>query len=98
MNWLNRCYLMATRQNIHAPVRPFNTYDFSYLHNLKFDNSPVITQKQYDSFWTWFGPILHKIRYQRHICSLWTRGYICGFLVKNELICMLTSLFKIDQR
>ncbi len=34
----------------------------------------VITVKQYEQFWDWFGPGLHKIRYQRHMCPLWVRG------------------------
>ena len=91
MNWINRCYLIATRQTPTSPLRMLNCYDFDYLHKLKFDNTNIINQKQFDSFWTWFGPILHKIRYQRHICSLWTRGYIAGFLTRDEVEAVLKS-------
>ena len=33
--------------------------------------------------------MLHKIRYQRHICNLWTRGFICGFLSRDEVNAVL---------
>jgi hypothetical protein len=91
MNWLIRYYLMATRQSTQAPIRLLTPYDFEYLHQLKFENSARVNQKQFDSFWLWVGPMLHKIRYQRHICSLWTRGYICGFLTKNEVEAVLQN-------
>jgi hypothetical protein len=52
---------------------------------VKFDAKPTITQNDFDKFWEWFGPLLHKIRYQRHMCALWTKGYICGFLAREEV-------------
>lgn len=36
-----------------------------------------------------FGPMLHKIRYQRHINGLWARGFICGFLNRDEVNAVL---------
>jgi hypothetical protein len=33
--------------------------------------------------------MLHKIRYQRHINGLWTRGFICGFLTRDEVNAVL---------
>jgi len=91
VNWLIRYYLMATRQSTQAPLRLLTPYDFEYLHQLKFANSPAVNQKHFDQFWAWLGPMLHKIRYQRHICTLWTRGYICGFLTKNEVEAVLQN-------
>jgi hypothetical protein len=91
MNWLNRYYLMATRQNIQTPVRLLNPYDYEYFHQLKFDKMSMVTPKQFETFWLWLGPMLHKIRHQRHICTLWTKGYICGFLTKNEVESVLRN-------
>lgn len=34
----------------------------------------IISQKDFDDFWDWFGKGMQKIRYQRHICSLWLTG------------------------
>lgn len=84
-NWLQRRYLSATRQNLTSPVRPLSSHDLSYLRKLKFEDRNMVTPSDFDKFWEWFGPILHKIRYQRHICTLWTRGLICGFLTREEV-------------
>lgn len=84
-NWLQRRYLMATRQSLQTPIRPLSHHDFNYIHKLKFDSAPTISTKDFDKFWEWCGPLLHKIRYQRHLCSLWTQGYICGFLTREEV-------------
>jgi len=83
-NWLQRRYLVATRQSLQTPARPLSVYDFTYLHKIKFDNKPIITQEEFSQYWLWFGPVLHKIRYQRHLNSLWTNGFICGFLTREE--------------
>mmetsp|Transcript_16692 Transcript_16692/g.23195 ORF Transcript_16692/g.23195 Transcript_16692/m.23195 type:complete len:592 (-) Transcript_16692:663-2438(-) len=90
-NWVQRRYLIATKQNLQTPVRPLSSYDLHYMHRLKFENKPVISQKDFDNFWTWFGPLLHKIRYQRHICTLWTRGFIAGFLTREEVDAVLKN-------
>ena len=29
----------------------------------------------YDQFWLWYGKVLQKLRYQRHIGQLWQSGY-----------------------
>jgi len=103
-NWLQRRYLGATKQNLQFPVRPLSTYDFQYIHALKFDNKPIVTQKHFDSFWSWFGPLIHKIRYQRHVLALWTRGHICGFLTREEVESVLkneqigTFLIRVSER
>jgi len=90
-NWLQRRYLRATKQNLSAPARPLTCHDMVYLHSTKFANKPMISQGDFDKFWEWFGPLLHKIRYQRHICSLWTKGYICGFLTREEVDAVLKN-------
>src|SRR5690348_15410974 len=32
-----------------------------------------------------FGPLLHKIRHQRYLCPLWTKGFLSGFLTREEV-------------
>lgn len=90
-NWLQRRYLMATRQSLQTPTRPLSQHDLNYLHRLKFSSAARISQKDFDKFWEWCGPLFHKIRYQRHLCSLWTAGYICGFLTREEVETVLKS-------
>eukprot|EP00179_Madagascaria_erythrocladioides_P031893 CAMPEP_0198327408 /NCGR_PEP_ID=MMETSP1450-20131203/14683_1 /TAXON_ID=753684 ORGANISM="Madagascaria erythrocladiodes, Strain CCMP3234" /NCGR_SAMPLE_ID=MMETSP1450 /ASSEMBLY_ACC=CAM_ASM_001115 /LENGTH=314 /DNA_ID=CAMNT_0044031455 /DNA_START=15 /DNA_END=955 /DNA_ORIENTATION=+ len=96
--WLRVCniiqhhYLIATRQwnplgstdDQHAIDRPLLPHDLAYIHRLCFDNGDAVTQKQFEKFWLWFGPTLHKIRYQRHLCPLWRSGKILGFLTRAE--------------
>lgn len=85
-NWLQRRYLMATKQNLQNPQRPLTPEDFLYISRLKFGSgSPsFISLAQFESFWEWFGPALHKIRYQRHLCTLWISGIVPGFLTREE--------------
>jgi hypothetical protein len=89
-NALQRCYLSATKQDRQNPVRPLTVQDLCYLYHIKFTSNSypttetIITVKQYDNFWTWFGPGLERIRYQRHLCELWEKGFICGFISRSE--------------
>jgi len=84
-NWLQRRYIGATRQHTLTPMRPLTSHDLKYIHRTKFENKPNISQSQFDKFWLWFGPLLHKIRHQRFLCPLWTKGLICGFLSREEV-------------
>lgn len=34
----------------------------------------VISAKLFDEFWAWFGKALQRIRYQRHLCSMFQSG------------------------
>ena len=101
-NALQRRYLMATKQDLHKPSRPLTPQDFNYLYALKFgrpdaggavipNEHTLVSVKSYDAFWQWFGPGLHKVRYQRHLCALWQQGYICGFLKRDEADKVLTG-------
>jgi hypothetical protein len=89
-NALQRRYLSATKQDRQNPIRPLTEQDLRYLYHIKFtaNSSPsketIITVRQYDNFWTWFGPGLERIRYQRHLCELWEKGFICGFISRSE--------------
>uniref|UniRef100_A0A6B2KZR9 Signal transducer and activator of transcription n=1 Tax=Arcella intermedia TaxID=1963864 RepID=A0A6B2KZR9_9EUKA len=89
-NALQRRYIMATKQDRQNPVRPLSQQDLLYLYHAKFNPHGVPTQqttitlKQFENFWQWFGAGLYRIRYQRHLCTLWVRGFICGFINRNE--------------
>lgn len=89
-NTLQRRYLIATKQDRLNPIRPLSAFDLAWLYHAKFARNQVphpdsrITLKQFDDFWAWFGPMLHRIRYQRHLCALWTRGDICGFVSRAD--------------
>jgi hypothetical protein len=89
-NALQRRYLSATKQDRLNPVRPLTIQDLWYLYHIKFTANTYptietkISPKQYDNFWAWFGPGLERIRYQRHLCEMWEKGLICGFISRSE--------------
>jgi len=90
VNTLQRRYLIATKQDRMNPVRPLSAQDLSWLYHAKFvknqapGNQSTVTMRQFEDFWAWYGPMLHRIRYQRHLGPLWTRGDICGFVSRAE--------------
>jgi len=94
-NVLQRRYLYATKQDHTHPTRLLTEQDFVYIYHTKFNPNKnptpttLITPKQFDVFWKWFGPNLYKIRYQRHMIQLWNKGLICGFINRNEAIELL---------
>lgn len=106
VNALQNHYLLATKQNHLKPPRPLTEDDFEYIKNAKFAsrNNKMITTEEYDAFWQWFGPGLHKIRYQRHMCKLWVNGYICGFVPRHDAESLLrdtppgTFLIRLSER
>jgi hypothetical protein len=57
------------------PKRPLSRYDFKYLHQKFFGAKDKINHKDFDAFWEWFGKVLQRLRYQRHIGSMWQAGY-----------------------
>eukprot|EP01103_Thecamoeba_quadrilineata_P018768 TRINITY_DN7347_c0_g1_i1.p1 TRINITY_DN7347_c0_g1~~TRINITY_DN7347_c0_g1_i1.p1 ORF type:complete len:613 (-),score=131.47 TRINITY_DN7347_c0_g1_i1:1110-2948(-) len=84
-NLLQRHFLRSTRQDPIRPIRPLSCTDLNYIHKKMFQQSQTITQKDFDTFWAWFGKIVQKLRYQRHICPLWYSGIIQGFLSREEI-------------
>lgn len=64
----------------------------------------MISSHQFDNFWQWFGPGIHKIKYQRHLCKLWVNGIICGFVPRSEAELILkdkepgTFLIRLSER
>ncbi len=91
-NVLQRHYTTATRQSVMDPVRPLGPADFNYVHKVKFDASTThVSQKDFKRFWEWFGPYMHRIRYQRHLCPLWHKGLLFGFIDRAQTETLLMS-------
>jgi len=90
-NTLQHYFLVATKQDMHNPKRPLSQFDFNYLQGKYFGNRNTITQSAFDLFWSWFGKIVHVVRYQRHICSLWQAGIIYGFLDRESVTNVLRN-------
>lgn len=89
VNTLQTYFLESLRQNPFE-VRGLSRQELRYLieyHRLQ----GVVTGNQCTSFWDWFGKILHKIRYQRHISSLWCNGCILGFVGREDAVAYLAN-------
>jgi len=84
-NYFYRSYLVATRQSSDKLERPLSPFDFHYINQQKFGAGKTVTVEHVEQFWGWIGPMLHKIRYTRHIGTMFVGGYICGFLTSNEV-------------
>eukprot|EP01087_Luapelamoeba_hula_P016737 TRINITY_DN516_c6_g1_i1.p1 TRINITY_DN516_c6_g1~~TRINITY_DN516_c6_g1_i1.p1 ORF type:complete len:751 (+),score=126.06 TRINITY_DN516_c6_g1_i1:143-2395(+) len=84
-NALQRHVLKATKQDPVRPTRCLSGYDLRYIKAKFFGNRDVLTQKDFDSFWGWFGKNLQMLRYQRHISNLWQQGLIYGFLTRVDV-------------
>jgi len=87
-NCLQKHYIDSTKQTLDCPSRPLWKSEFSFLFSRKlgksFDENITISQKDFDSFWNWFGPVLQKIRYHKHLLPLWNQGLIWGIIDKKE--------------
>jgi len=80
-NVLQLHYTNATRQDLAAPVRLLTLADFFYIRSLKLKpDCTSVSNKDFKRIWEWFGPYMHRIRYQRHMCTLWNSGAVVGFI------------------
>ena len=83
-NTLQFHYLRSIRQNPAHPDRPLSRYDLEYILNYRFNGSATIGLKDFDSFWDWFGKVLHRVRHQKLFGQLWNIGAIYGFISKDR--------------
>jgi len=95
---LQKRYLNATKQDLINPQRSLSFQDLCFIYFTKFEiyntapsSTTIISVKQYEEFWSWFGPYLFKIRCQRYFLDLWLRGLICGFVNRNEAVQVLSQ-------
>eukprot|EP01117_Protostelium_nocturnum_P010997 TRINITY_DN3990_c0_g2_i1.p1 TRINITY_DN3990_c0_g2~~TRINITY_DN3990_c0_g2_i1.p1 ORF type:complete len:685 (-),score=202.19 TRINITY_DN3990_c0_g2_i1:40-1977(-) len=84
-NCLQFHFLKATKQELNNPRRFLSQTDLAFLHSKFFENKHLISQKDFDDFWEWFGKAMQKIRYQRHIGSMWQNGLLYGFMGRDEV-------------
>jgi len=79
-------FLKATRQDLTRPIRGLSESDFLYLHKRKFGDQNIITIPVFERFWdSWFGVVLHELRYKRHLRQMWNLGLIYGFVDKEYM-------------
>lgn len=91
VNVLQYHFLKATKQDWDRPVRGLIEYDLGYIQRKFFPGRDVINPKDFDDFWVWFGKALHRLRFQRHVSSLWSHGFIYGFMTKKQAELLLAN-------
>jgi len=84
-NKLQRHFLRATRQDPIKPTRFLSRHELAYIHQNFFGGQVMVSQAAFDNFWAWFGKGLQKLRYQRHVCSMWQSGLIYGFISRFQV-------------
>lgn len=84
-NKLQRHFLRATRQDPIKPTRYLSRHELMYIHQNFFGGQTMVSQAAFDLFWGWFGKNLQKLRYQRHVCSMWQSGLIYGFISRFQV-------------
>lgn len=82
-NSIQHYFLKATRQDLKYPIRGLSRRDLNYISQFYFSSSLSICRKPFQSFWNWFGKVLHKLRYQRHTALLWSKGLFYGMLSRE---------------
>jgi len=87
-NILQRHYIEATKQLMANPLRPLVIQEFAFIFlkvskKINDTNAPV-SQKDFDSFWEWFGPVLHKLRFCKFLLQMWVHGLVWGIIDKRE--------------
>jgi len=88
-NCLQRHYIEASKQSPDSPTRTLGRSEFLFLFQKKLgknfdDPNTIITQKDFDNFWNWFGPVLQKIRYCKFLLPMWNQGLVWGIIDKPE--------------
>eukprot|EP01117_Protostelium_nocturnum_P010857 TRINITY_DN3916_c0_g1_i3.p1 TRINITY_DN3916_c0_g1~~TRINITY_DN3916_c0_g1_i3.p1 ORF type:complete len:582 (+),score=189.80 TRINITY_DN3916_c0_g1_i3:195-1940(+) len=90
-NLLQRHFLRATRQDPVKPQRFLSRQELQYLSAKFFGGNPYINTKMYDDFWNWFGKGLQKLRYQRHLHTMWQQGLIYGYVPRESVTAALMN-------
>lgn len=84
-NMIQRHFLIVTRQDLDVPARGLSRLELMYFFNNLLGRNQVIDGQGFDRFWDWYGKCIQTLRYQRHICSLWTGGLLMGFADRQEV-------------
>ena len=84
-NNIHHNFLRAIRQDQKSPVRWLCRHTLGYIHERFFSSQIMISRQMFEDYWKWFGKALHKLRYQRHVCSLWQSGFIQLAMSRNAV-------------
>lgn len=69
---------------------PLSFDELNFFHRSFFESASFISRKSFEIFWEWFGPSMHRLRYQKNVNQLWKLG-ILHFLPRQDAENTLTS-------
>jgi hypothetical protein len=90
-NSIQRYFIRSTRQDPVSPKRGLSIFDLEHIHAHFFASDPSIQVKPFSKFWDWFGKVLHRLRYQRHMSALWTEGLVFGMVSREGVYAQLIT-------
>jgi hypothetical protein len=80
----------VTKQSLCAPQRLLSAVELHYLFLSFFHGRENVTTKVSDTFWEWFGKVIQRLRYQRHIFAMWKDGLISELLPRGDVTRLLS--------
>jgi hypothetical protein len=87
---INGAFVRSVRP-VAVAARGLSKEDIDYLHARFFERRRNVTVAMFQRFWDWFGPVLHSLRYRRHMATLWASGFISGLVTRHETDRRLSS-------
>jgi len=83
-NQIQHHFISNTCTKLSNPNRPLQFFELDHFKNRYFGNGNTVTQSKASDFLKWFSHIERCIRFKRHAHSLWTQGYLFGFMNKEK--------------
>lgn len=72
-------FFVESISKVEKPQRPLSVSELYYLHATAFGAMNTISKSQFETFWRWFGPSVHRLRFQKTVADLWRLGLITFF-------------------
>jgi len=84
-NYFHKHVLLATRQDLNNPERPLTDEDFQFIVTSKIQQKKTVSQTDFQKIWDWIGIGIKKIRYQKILLPLFTKGFFPAFVSKEDV-------------
>lgn len=86
VNVLQHHFVNVTKQQyLKTPKRMLSDDDLKYLRAKFFQNSPLqVSRSDFKKMWDWFGKVVQRLVYQRHICGMWRQYFIAGLIERAK--------------
>lgn len=83
-NVLQRHMIDATRQPVTSLSRIYGQVELTYFHHF-LGGGAQVSVDAFREWWKWYGKAMHKVRYTKHILTLFLSGCLFGFIAKQDM-------------